>query len=465
MNYQFKILEKDFVCLKEHLYPGDHKEAISIAICGRTNNGTTFLVHKIINIPHEQCERKPDFIRWPTSLILDELPMLVRKNLAVFKIHSHPGGYSQFSELDDESDLEFFESIYGWFDSNDLHGSLVLLPDDNFFGRVVTENFNFEKINRFSVVGKMLGITDADKNLVVSNLEANLRNIQTLGKGTQKLLGQMQIGVVGCSGTGSPVIEQLARLGVGRLVLVDPDKVEQKNLNRIINTKQVDAENQAYKVDVIKQAIDKMGFNTMVTTFKSNLYEDLIAIETLSNCDFLFGCMDSIDGRHLLNCISSFYLIPYLDIGVKIISDKKGGLDQICGTTHFLLPGESSLQTRGVYTHEELRSANLLRVDKAEFEEQKRSGYIVDVDVEAPAVISINMQAASLAVNEFLSRIHPIKVDDIEEFDIIRFSLTDFYFINQKSNDPIDTYLLKYIGRGIMNPLLNMPNFSHEAVI
>ena len=51
----------------------------------------------------------------------------------------------------------------------------------------------------------------------------------------------MSIAVVGCSGTGSPVIEQLARLGVGRLVLVDPDRVEEKNLNRIVNaTREVD---------------------------------------------------------------------------------------------------------------------------------------------------------------------------------------------------------------------------------
>ena len=163
----------------------------------------------------------------------------------------------------------------------------------------------------------------------------------------------------------------------------------------------------------------------------------------------------------MLNCISSFYLIPYFDIGVKIISDKKGGIDQICGSIHYILPGESSLLTRGVYTSEELRSANMLRTDPSEYEKQKKSGYITDINVEAPAVISINMLAASLAVNEFLSRIHNIKTEELSEYDIIRFSLSDYYFMNEKSNHNTDIYLNKYIGRGDIIPLLNISSFSN----
>ncbi|MBL6446402.1 ThiF family adenylyltransferase [Fulvivirga sp. 29W222] len=463
MKYHFKILEADFISLKNHLYPGDLNEAVSIAICGRANNGATFLVHKIINVPHELCVRKPDFIQWPTTQLLNELPNLVKKNMAIFKIHSHPGGYSKFSELDDKSDYEFFESIYGWYDNSELHGSLVLLPNNSFFGRVVNENLTFNEIEKFSRVGREI-VINYKNNFSVSNPNSiNLRNIQTLGEGTLKLLSQMTIGVVGCSGTGSPVIEQLARLGAGKLILVDPDKIEYKNLNRIINATLNDADNKSYKVEVLKRAIDSMGFNTDLETINTNICEDAEAIESLSKCDILFGCMDSIDGRQILNTVSSFYLIPYIDVGVKIISDKRGGIEQICGTVHYIIPGESSLQSRGVFTAEELRSTNLLRVDQEEYNRQKKSGYIVDINVEAPAVISINMFAASLAVNEFLSHIHPIKNEKLEEFDIIRFSLTDFYLMNEQSLDPIDIYLKKYVGRGDIKPIINMPQFTNHA--
>ncbi len=459
MKYHLKILTEHFNSLKEHLFPGDGLEAVSVLICGRANKGSSFLVHKVIHIPYNQCEREPDLINWSTTLIADLLPNLVKKNLAIFKIHSHPGGYNQFSETDNRSDLDFFDSIYGWYDNENLHGSLVMLPNDIIFGRIVTPELQFESIDKISIVGRTLTILE--ENNSDFDKELNLRNSQTLGEGTQNLLKNLTVGVVGCSGTGSPVIEQLARLGVGRLVLVDPDKIEFKNLNRIINSKKTDAEQGRLKVDVLKESISEMGFSTEVHTYATNLYDDMKAIEKLNTCDFIFGCVDSIDGRHLLNTISSFYLIPYIDVGIKILSDKQGGIDQICGTIHYLTPGQSSLQTRGVYTHEMLRAANMLRSDSDEYKRQQKSGYIVDVDVEAPAVISINMYASSLAVNEFLSRVHEIKVDDVSGFDIIRFSLTDYYLMNERSSDQVDLFLIKNIGRGDMSPLLNMPEFSH----
>ena len=435
------------------------KRPFPLLFAGGRSTGNTFLVHRLINIPYTMCKRTPDLIEWSTTLIADELPKLITKNLALFKIHSHPSGYNQFSEIDNRSDIELFDSIYGWFDNSDLHGSLVLLPNDNLFGRVVKPNLQFENINKISIIGRAIRIYEENQELF--DHKVNLRNYQTLGKGTQRLLKNLKIGVVGCSGTGSPVIEQLARLGIGSLVLVDPDIVEPKNLNRIINSTKADSEIGEYKVDVAKRAIDEMGFSTKVITINTNIYEDGLTIKELSDCDVIFGCVDSIDGRYLINSISSFYLIPYIDVGIKILSDKKGGIEQICGSVHYILPGESSLQTRGVYTSEALRSANMFRMDPNEYLEQRNSGYITDVKVEAPAVISINMLASSLAVNEFLSRIHNIKNEGLINYDIIRFSLTDYYLINEKSNHANDLLLSKSIGRGDLNPLLNMPEFSY----
>src|SRR5215216_5194422 len=45
--------------LKAHLLPGDGYEAIAVALCGRhCDEETEFLmVHRIVEIPHEECER------------------------------------------------------------------------------------------------------------------------------------------------------------------------------------------------------------------------------------------------------------------------------------------------------------------------------------------------------------------------------------------------------------------------
>lgn len=453
-----KISGKAYHALKEHLYPGDGKESVAIAFCGRHvhKDQNLLLAHKIINIPYDQCDiREPDFLKWPTSILIPHLNEAVKREWAVVKIHSHPTGYPAFSKTDDKSDIDLFNSIYGWMDNEKNHASIIMLPDGAIFGHVVKPDLTFDALRRISVAGDDLLIWDSDSDYLPLQ-EYALRTTQTLGKGTTELLKKLKIGIVGCSGTGSPTIEQLVRLGVGSIVIVDPDKVEEKNLNRILNSTMDDAKNGRYKVDVIKKSIDQIGLGTKVISFKENIYDIMEIIDSLAQCDVLFGCVDSVDGRHLLNQISTFYLVPYFDLGVKILADGKGGIDQICGTVHYLQPGGSSLRTRGVYNSEELRSASMFRANRKEYEDQLRSGYIFNANVESPAVISINMQLSSMAVNEFLARIHPYRYEHNSEFAITRFSLTDGYI--QKEGDGLtDEYLAKYIGRGDCNPKLNMP--------
>ena len=64
--------------------------------------------------------------------------------------------------------------------------------------------------------------------------------------------------MIGASGTGSPVIEQLMRLGVGELVR-DDDLTEDRNVNRILNSTMQDAAKQRPKVDVVGDAIKRTG--------------------------------------------------------------------------------------------------------------------------------------------------------------------------------------------------------------
>lgn len=60
------------------------------------------------------------------------------------------------------------------------------------------------------------------------------RNRQTISTEQQLHLCRSGAVVIGCGGLGGYIIEELARLGVGRLVLVDPDIFEEHNLNRQI---------------------------------------------------------------------------------------------------------------------------------------------------------------------------------------------------------------------------------------
>ncbi|BBO77470.1 hypothetical protein DSCW_48870 [Desulfosarcina widdelii] len=221
-----------------------------------------------------------------------------------------------------------------------------------------------------------------------------------------------------------------------------------------------DALNKEYKANVLARSVDEMRFGTQVRTIADDLYS-FHAVKALSECDVLFGCMDGIDGRHLLNKLSTAYLIPYFDIGVKLAADGAGGIDQICGSVHYLQPGGSSLLSRGVYTHEQLRAASMKRADPIAYKEQLKAGYIEGVDEEKPAVISVNMLFASLGVNELLARIHPFRDDPNSAFSVNRIGLHAGTFFNEPDGQPCAT-LNKWVGRGDIIPLLGMPSLSSE---
>lgn len=461
MNIDLRISGEMYETLKTHLLPGDGKESVAIALCGAhtLNNFTKILVHKVILIPIEDCSSRTEVnITWKTDKLVEALELASRKHFSILKIHSHPTGFQEFSATDDNSDEEIFNSIFSWIEDVDIHISAVMLPDGKIFGRAVKRNIEFEPLNKISIVGSDIRyFTSAAKSSVVENF--NIRTAQAFGEATTVLLRKLTVGVVGCSGTGSPTIEQVARLGFGKIVMIDPDKVEEKNLNRILNSTRSDADNSRFKVEVLKSAVLSIGLGTEVEAESKNLYESTAVISKIAQCDVLFGCMDSVDGRHLLNQIATFYLIPYFDLGVKLLADGKGGIDQIWATVHYLEPGKSSLRTRGVYTLDELSAASLFRKDPASYESLKKEGYIKNVNVESPAVISINMQISSLAVIEFLARIHKFRYDDNIDSAITRVSLTDGY-IQKESESAPDVYLEKFVGRGDMVPLLNMPEFS-----
>jgi len=288
------------------------------------------------------------------------------------------------------------------------------------------------------------------------------RHEQVFGAKTTTLLRRLTVAVIGCSGTGSPIIEQLARLGIGKIILVDPDRVEVKNLNRILNTTHEDAIGNHPKAEVLAEAVRRMGLGTEVVSIVGDLYQPNVLLQVAAS-DVLFGCMDTVEGRHVLNRLSTFYSIPHFDIGVGIKADGRGGITQAGGSIHYLRPGGSSLLSRDVYTLDELRSESLRRIDPTAYADQLRSGYILGATVDAPAVISLNMQLAAMAVNEFLARLHPYRSDGNDLFDSHRLSLKHGF--TKAESHPVSCQLLmKYVGRGDMTPLLDMPSLSSQGL-
>lgn len=459
MGVKLRLTQKDHATLKGHLLPGDGLEAVAVALCGRRRSISRhcLTVRSVIPIPYDECKiRRPDRVTWSTRRLISLLKEATRHDLAILKIHSHPGGYPQFSSIDDESDVDLFNSVFGWTDSAHPHASAVMLPSGRMFGRAALPDGSFQDLDSILIPGDDLEFWMPEGDGCVAAFAQ--RHAQLFGSGTTRRLGEMSAAVIGCSGTGSPVIEQLARLGIGRLVLVDPDRVEEKNLNRILNATREDCYLRRLKVEVMARAIGAMGLGTDVEIIPDDLATPR-AIRAVAECDVVFGCMDGVEGRHLLNRLATFYVLPYFDVGVKLEANGRGGIDGAVGAVHYIRPDGSTLQDRKVYTPEQLKAAGLRRTDSKAYWEQIQTGYIRGISEDRPAVISINMQMASAAVNEFLARFHPYRLDPNADSAIVR---TGFmHGTEQREIEPAPSGMFSMqIGKGDVRPLLSMPELS-----
>ncbi|MCY3883803.1 MAG: ThiF family adenylyltransferase [Gammaproteobacteria bacterium] len=458
VRVSLSLTKRQHASLRAHLFPGDGCEAVAIALCGHRQGSARhrLVVRKFIPIPYDECVvRNPSRVTWSTKTlppILDEAGDL---GLSVLKIHGHSLP-SPFSAVDNRADRELFPSIHAWTD-NAPHGSAIMFGDGRMIGRTVDEDGKFEPFASVNVVGDDLFFWSST-NGAHSVHKYGRRVIQTFGVGTYDRLRKLRIGVVGCSGTGSPLIEQLARNCVGELVLVDPGRVKERNLNRILNATMDDACQARLKVDVAARSVRAMGLGTSVETYPHNLFHCDV-VHAIAECDIVFGCMDSIDGRHLLNKLASFYVIPYFDLGVRIDADGRGGVDQVCGTVHYLQPGGSSLLSRHVYTLDQVRAAGLGRTDPDNYRAQVAAGYIRGVREDQPAVVQLNSLLASLAVNELLARLHPYRLEPNSEFSIVRVSVSHGIFEYEADGEPCPV-LARHVGRGDVYPLLDWAELS-----
>ena len=459
MKYALRMTEAQHTVLRSHLFPGDGNEAVALLLCGRRKGQDRhiFTVRKVLTVLHNVCDRRPDRITWPTDFVDTLLQEAYGKECAIVKVHSHGIDYRKFSATDNRSDQVLFASVTNLLNDGLPHASVIMLQDGELFGRVLGEDGKvLSPLTSIMAVGDELRIWTEGRGSTGDGF--TLRHAQAFGSGTTAILRHLSVAIVGCSGTGSIVAEQLARLGVGKLVLVDPDLVEEKNLNRILNTGKEDAYLGRPKVYALASAIARMGLGQEVLPMRTNLISQE-AVVRAAECDVVFGCMDGVEGRHLLNRLATFYTMPYFDVGVRLDADGRGGIDRIAGAVHYLQPGRSSLLSRGVYDMKRVEAEEMRRTNPEMYRQQINEGYLRGVVEDRPAVISVNMFFAALMVNDFLARIHPYRYQPNSHYAYIGANLSELQFYPESEADHCPV-LERHVGRGDVTPLLDRPALS-----
>ena len=163
------------------------------------------------------------------------------------------------------------------------------------------------------------------------------RTFDTWGREAQNTISRLRIGIVGLGSVGCVVTEALARIGVTRFTLIDPDKVEEHNLDRLLYGTVRDIGK--YKVDLAARMVKRHATADSVQIVKLPVsIHDKAAYMAALDCDLLFSCVDRPIPRDVLNYLANAHLIPVIDGGVAIEIDNDGRLFSAHWRSHLVTP-------------------------------------------------------------------------------------------------------------------------------
>jgi hypothetical protein len=442
--------------LQRHLFPGDGLEAAAILACTiAPGPRLRLLVRELLPVPYSACQRRQrDGLTWPGEYLEKAIDLGEPEKRLLVPIHSHPSGRLDFSEADDRSDFLTMRSLLAAY--GDVHGTAIMTSDGAIRARLYRRPELSTPVDLVTVAGHDIRYWWNER----SDSAAQDRPLAFTTAMTAEL-GRLSAAVVGVSGTGSIVAEQLARMGFGIIYLIDFDKTELRNLNRILNSTLRDAKRRMPKVEMMAAAISThRGPGVAVPIACPILTRD--AVLAASQADVLFSCVDSLEGRHAADLISAAFLLPLFDVGVSIPVRKTTtgfAIAEACARIDYVQPGGSTLADREVYSPESLRAEYLRKVAPDAHQQEVDAGYIRGLVEEAPSVITLNMQAASACANEYIARAYPYRIDPNEQFARTVMSLAagevEHYAESSFTAQPNPILAL-----GSQEPLLRLPALS-----
>ncbi len=157
------------------------------------------------------------------------------------------------------------------------------------------------------------------------------RNLGTVGWDGQARLLQATVAVVGAGGLGGWVMETLARMGIGHLIVIDGDHFEENNLNRQLGcTENTIGE---AKVTCLAERVAKINAAVEVTPKEVWLDEDN-AKDLIASAEVVVDALDTVPARLILQRAAAACQIPLVH----------GAIAGYTGQITTVFPGELGLE-------------------------------------------------------------------------------------------------------------------------
>jgi molybdopterin/thiamine biosynthesis adenylyltransferase len=169
--------------------------------------------------------------------------------------------------------------------------SLPIYVRDYADGQLLPWKRQVEAAERFGVTVAEVEEVALERGILPARYQ---RNRTIINVSDQLALFRSCVAVIGCGGLGGYVVEELARLGVGKIVVIDPDVFEEHNLNRQLYSAPANLE--TAKVAAAAKRIGEI--NPAVTLVPIHAaFSPENGAELLGGCQVVVDALDSIQVR------------------------------------------------------------------------------------------------------------------------------------------------------------------------
>lgn len=399
-----RIPERVHASVRHHLFatPGEHF-AFLLARWAFSRGEPVFLVRDAILVPDELVEITDEGWELTADGILTVVNAAVRAGDALIEAHAHGGRRPRFSPTDRSGLPEFSSYILESLPGRPY--AATVWGDTTVYGEFFLEGRQTGTITSITVSGsrlRQLVSRDDDDQGLSPVYDRQLPWFTSEG---QRSLSRLRVAIAGAGGTGSQLLQNLVYLGVRDFVLIDDDHADETNMNRLVTAAAADIGTP--KAILGRRLVKSVAPDTHVLAVADTL-QTQAALEALKGVDVVFGCVDNDGARLILNELALAYCVPYFDLAVGIDAED-GAVSSAGGRVALVLPGGPCLQCMGeIDPHE----AGFFLSTPEQQAFQIARAYVRGMDVNAPAVVSLNAAITAAATNEFavyVSGIRPVQ--------------------------------------------------------
>jgi molybdopterin/thiamine biosynthesis adenylyltransferase len=233
----------------------------------------------------------------------------------------------------------------------------------------------------------------------MSGRDRYARQVALFAADGQHRLRATKVVVVGAGGVGSPVIQQLALLGVAAQVPIDRDTLQTTNRNRVVSALESDADGTP-KTGLARRLSESLNSTVIVDVVNDSVISEA-GFAAIKAAHWVIGCVDRDGVRQVLLELCAAYDKAYIDIATEVTDDPFEYGGRIVTTT----PGRAGCLS----CFDEL-DRNEVERDLAgpQGAAQRAAIYGVpvgEIEGSGPSVGCINGVVANLAVVEFMAAV------------------------------------------------------------